>query len=97
MFGEVFLCQRVNTATSSTADDVHNYVIPKKLLGPIFNKLPLFMRQWEQERLFSIRPALIADIFHVAIMARKHSVLNLKEINRNNTHIALALVLTYYG
>jgi hypothetical protein len=30
-------------------------------------------------------------------MARKHSVLNLLEINRNNTHNALASVLTYYG
>jgi hypothetical protein len=30
-------------------------------------------------------------------MAMKHSVLNLREINRNNTHTALASVLTYYG
>jgi hypothetical protein len=30
-------------------------------------------------------------------MARKHSVLNLREINRNNTHTALVSVLTYYG
>jgi hypothetical protein len=28
----IFLCQRVNTATSSPADDVHHYVIPQKLL-----------------------------------------------------------------
>jgi hypothetical protein len=28
----VFLCQRLNTATSSPADDVHHYVIPPKLL-----------------------------------------------------------------
>jgi hypothetical protein len=41
--------------------------------------------------------APIADSFHVATMARKHSVLNLEEINRNNTHTALASVLTYYG
>jgi hypothetical protein len=28
----LFLCQRVNTATSSPADDVHHYVTPEKLL-----------------------------------------------------------------
>jgi hypothetical protein len=44
-----------------------------------------------------ISPAPIADSFHVATTARKHSVLNLREINRNNTHTALASVLTYYG
>jgi hypothetical protein len=41
--------------------------------------------------------APIADSFHVATMARKHSVLHLREINRNSTHTALASVLTYYG
>jgi hypothetical protein len=49
----IFLCQRVNTATSSPAD-VHHYVIPQKLLLTngvyIFNKLPVFMRQWEKEK-----------------------------------------------
>jgi hypothetical protein len=40
----------VNTATSSPADDVHHYVIPQKLLDFIFNKLPVFMRQWEKEK-----------------------------------------------
>jgi hypothetical protein len=40
--------------------------------------------------------ALIADSFHVATMVRKHSMLNLGEINRNNTHAALSSVLTYY-
>jgi hypothetical protein len=47
--------------------------------------------------LFGRSPAPIADNFHVAIMARKHSVLNLREINRNNTHTALVSVLIYYG
>jgi hypothetical protein len=42
-------------------------------------------------------PAPIADSSHVATMARKHNVLNLREINRNNTHTALASVLNYYG
>jgi hypothetical protein len=42
-------------------------------------------------------PAPIADSVYVATMARKHSVLNLGEINRNNGHTALASVLTYYG
>jgi hypothetical protein len=42
-------------------------------------------------------PASIANSFNIATMARKHSVLNLREINRNNTLTALASVLTYYG
>jgi hypothetical protein len=42
-------------------------------------------------------PAPIADSSNVTTIARKHSVLNLREINRNNTHTALASVLTYYG
>jgi hypothetical protein len=36
----VFLCQWLNTATLSPADDVHHYI----------NKLPVFMRQWEKEK-----------------------------------------------
>jgi hypothetical protein len=58
------------------------------------------MSQWEKEKvvLYPVEvPPPIADSFHVAIMARKHSVLNLPQINRNNTHTALASVLTYYG
>jgi hypothetical protein len=39
----------MNTATSSPANDVHHYVIPQKLLDSIFNKLPVFMSQWEKE------------------------------------------------
>jgi hypothetical protein len=46
----LFLCQRLNTATSSPADDVHHYIIPQKLLDSIFNKLPVFMRQREKEK-----------------------------------------------
>jgi hypothetical protein len=42
-------------------------------------------------------PAPIADSVHVATMARKHSMLILREINRNNTPTALSSVLTYYG
>jgi hypothetical protein len=51
------------------------------------------MCQWEQEKAVL---HLVADSFNVATMARKHSVLNLREINRNNKHTALASVLTYY-
>jgi hypothetical protein len=47
--------------------------------------------------LFGSSLAPIADSFHVATMTRKHSVLNLQEIKRNNGHTALASVLTYYG
>jgi hypothetical protein len=42
-------------------------------------------------------PAPIAESSNVATIARKHSVLNLREIYRNNTHTALASVLTFYG
>jgi hypothetical protein len=37
-------------ATSLPADDVHNYIIPQKLLDSIFNNLPAFIRQWEKEK-----------------------------------------------
>jgi hypothetical protein len=37
-------------ATLLPADDVHHYVIPQKLLDSIFNKLPVFMCQWEKEK-----------------------------------------------
>jgi hypothetical protein len=39
-------------------------------------------------------PASIAGSFNIAIatMARKHSVFNLRKINRNNKHTALASV-----
>jgi hypothetical protein len=40
----------VNTANSVPADDIHHYIIPQKLPYPIFNKLPVFMRQWEKEK-----------------------------------------------
>jgi hypothetical protein len=55
------------------------------------------MRQWEKEdcSLSGRSPAPIADSFYVATMAWKHIMLNLREINRNNTHTALASVLTY--
>jgi hypothetical protein len=45
----IFLCQRLNTVTSSPAD-VHHYVIPQTLLDSIFNQLPVFMLQWEKEK-----------------------------------------------
>jgi hypothetical protein len=37
-------------AISSPAHDEHHYGILKKLLDPIFNKLPVFMCQWEKEK-----------------------------------------------
>jgi hypothetical protein len=45
----LFFSQRLNTATSSPADDVHHYGIPQKLLDSIYNKLLVFMRQGEKE------------------------------------------------
>jgi hypothetical protein len=85
--------------TLSPADDVHHYVIPQNLLDSIFNKFPVFMHQWGKKgcSLSGRSPAPTADSFHVATMVRKHSKLNLREINRNNKHTALASVLTYYG
>jgi hypothetical protein len=58
------------------------------------------MRQWGGKKGCSLSgrsPAPIADSFHVATMVRKHSVLNLREMNRNHTHPAFASVLTHYG
>jgi hypothetical protein len=37
-------------ATSMPADDEHHYVIPQKLLDSIFNKLAVFMCQWEKQK-----------------------------------------------
>jgi hypothetical protein len=98
----VFSNQLVNPATSSPADDVHHDVIPPKLL--LTNRLyfqqtsgihaPVGKRKGCS--LSGRSPAPIADSSNVASIARKHSVLNLREINRNNTHTALASVLTYY-
>jgi hypothetical protein len=54
---------------------------------------------WKKEKavLYPVEvPLPIANSFHVTTMARKHSVLNLREINRNKTLTALASVLTYY-
>jgi hypothetical protein len=59
----------------------------------IFNELPVFMLRWKKEKavLYPVEvPPPIADSFNVATMARKHSVLNLQEINRNNKHTAHA-------
>jgi hypothetical protein len=88
--------QLVNPATSSPADDVHHYVIPPKLL--LTNRVyfqqtsginaPVGKRKGGS--LSSSSP--IADSCNVATIARKHSLLNLREINRNNTHTALASV-----
>jgi hypothetical protein len=94
----LFLSQSVNTATSSPADDAHHYVIPLKLL--LTNKFyfqqtsgihaPVGKRKGCS--LSGRSPVPIADSFNVATMARKHSVLHLREINRNNKHTALASV-----
>jgi hypothetical protein len=79
----------VNTATSSPADDVHHYIIPQtsSIHAPVGKR--------KDCSLSNISPAPTADSFHVAIMARKHSMLNLQETNRNNMHTALVYVLTY--
>jgi hypothetical protein len=93
----------VNPATSSPADDVRHYVIPPKLvLTNIFyfqqtSGIHAPVGQRKGCSLSGRIPAPIADSSNVATIAREHSVLNLREINRNNTHTALASVLTYYG
>jgi hypothetical protein len=92
----------MNTATSSPADDVHHYVIPPK----VTIRLLLINRFYFQQTsgihapvgkrkgssLSGRSPAPIADSFNVATMVGKHSVLNLREISRNNKHTALASV-----
>jgi hypothetical protein len=101
----VFLCQRVNMSSSSPADGIHHYVpVPaqKLLLTNRFYFQQTFgvhapVRKRKGRSLSGRCHAPIADSFRVATMARKYSVLNLREINRNNTHTALASVLTYYG
>jgi hypothetical protein len=50
---------------------------PPKLLDFIFNKLLVFMRQWEKGKYCSLSgrsPAPIADSFYFATMARKQRV-----------------------
>jgi hypothetical protein len=57
----------------------------------------VFMSQWEKENA-ALYPVEVPPPWQTASMlpmARKHSVLNLREINRNNKHIDLASVLTY--
>jgi hypothetical protein len=100
---ELFSNQLVNPATSSPADGVHHYVIPPKLL--LTNRF--YFQQTSGIRapvgkrkggsVSGRSPAPIADSCNVATIARKHSVLDLRELNRNNTHTALASGLTYYG
>jgi hypothetical protein len=98
----LFSNQIVNPPTSSPADDVHHDVIPPKLL--LTNRVyfqqtsgihtPVGKRKGCS--LSGRSPAPIADSFHVATISRKHSVMNLRDIDRNNTHTALAYGLTYY-
>jgi hypothetical protein len=94
----VFLCQLVNTAISSPAHDVHHYVIPPKLLLTnrfYFQQITGIHAPVGKRKGCSLSgrsPAPITDSFNVATMARKHSALNLREINRNNKHTALASV-----
>jgi hypothetical protein len=95
----IFSNQLVNPATSSPADDA----IPPKLL--LTNRVyfqqtsgihaPVGKRKGGS--LSGRSPGPIADSSNVATIARKHSMLNLREINRNNKHTALASVLTSYG
>jgi hypothetical protein len=90
-------------ATSSPADDVHHYVIPLMLLLTnrfYFHQTSGIHAPVGKRKCCSLSgrsPASVADSFHVATMTKKHSALNLREINRNKTHTALASVLTYYG
>jgi hypothetical protein len=97
----IFLSHLVDMATSSPADIPH-YINPPKLL--LTNRFYFWQTsgihaQVGKRKVCSLSgrsPAHMADSFNVATMARKHSVLNLREINRNNKHTALASVWTYY-
>jgi hypothetical protein len=93
----------MNPDTSSLADDIHHYVIPPKLILTnrfYFQQTSVIHAPVGRRKGGSLSgrsPVPTADSFNVATTARKHSVLNLREINRNNTRTALASVLTYYG
>jgi hypothetical protein len=54
-----------------------SHVHGEAVLDSVFNKLPVFMPQWEKEKavlyLVEVLPP-IADSFHVATMARKQHV-----------------------
>jgi hypothetical protein len=99
----IFPNQLVNLATSSPADDVHHDIIPTKLLltnRVYFQQTSGIHAPLGKRKCYSFTgrsPAPIADSSDVATIARTHNVLNLREINRNNTHTALGSVLTYYG
>jgi hypothetical protein len=58
------------------------------------------MRQWEKEKA-ALYPVEVTPPPHSRQLSccqwQGNGVLNLREINRNNTHTALAYVLTYYG
>jgi hypothetical protein len=57
------------------------------------------MRQWEKGKTV-LYPVEVPPPHQTAFMFPQwqgNGVLNLREINRNNTHTALASVLTYYG
>jgi hypothetical protein len=87
----------VNTATSTPADDVHLYVIPPKVTTDQFyfqqtSGIHAPVGKINGGSLSGRSPASIADSFNIATMARKHRVLNLREINRNNKYTALASV-----
>jgi hypothetical protein len=63
----IFSCQRLNPATSSPANYVHHYIIPQKLLDSIFNKLPVFMRQWEKEKAV-LYPVEVPPLYQTTFM-----------------------------
>jgi hypothetical protein len=57
------------------------------------------MRQWGKEKAV-LYPVEVLPPYQTALMFppwQGNSALNLREINRNNKHTALASVLTYYG
>jgi hypothetical protein len=75
--GRIFLCQRLNRAAWSPADDVHHYVIPPKVTRFYFQQTsgihaPVGNRKGCS--LSSRSPAPIANSFHVVTMARKQRV-----------------------
>jgi hypothetical protein len=56
------------------------------------------MHQWEKEKAV-LYPVEVPPPLQTAFMLPQwqgNSILNLREINRNNKHTALASVLTYY-
>jgi hypothetical protein len=70
----LFLCQRLSTATSSPADDVHHYPKVTRFYFQQTSGIHAPVGKRKGCSLSGRSPAPIADSFHVATMARKQRI-----------------------